>query len=241
LRPLNINISHNLIPSKSQAILRPMNNVSKAIKDLQEGRMIVVTDHHTRENEGDLIMAAEFANSQDINFMASFGKGLICAPMTNERAQHLQLPLMVQENECSHQTAFSVSIDAKHNISTGISAFDRAYTLKLLTSLQAQAHDFIRPGHIFPLIAKDGGVLERQGHTEATIDFLRLAELSPIGVICEIMNDHGEMARGAELSNFAEKHNLTLVSIEELTDYIAKQDKVINLKRNSFETRTRLS
>ncbi len=194
-------------------------NVHKALNDLSEGRIVIVTDHYNRENEGDFVLAAEFANASNINFMTIAGRGLICTPMTKVKAQILNLPLMVKENECTHKTAFTVSIDAKHNISSGISAFDRAYTIKLLSMDECVATDFTRPGHIFPLIACDGGIEERPGHTEATVDLLKLASLTPVGVICEIMNDHGEMARGVELEKIAEKFNITMVSIDEILEY----------------------
>jgi len=194
-------------------------NVHKALNDLSEGKIVIVTDHHNRENEGDFILAAEFANASNINFMTIAGRGLICAPMTKSKAKVLNLPLMVKENECTYKTAFTVSIDAKHNISSGISAFDRAYTLKLLSMDECVSTDFTRPGHIFPLIACDGGIEERPGHTEATVDLLKLAELTPVGVICEIMNDHGEMARGSELDKISEKFQITMISIQEILDY----------------------
>ncbi len=206
--------------------------IEKAISDLKEGKIIIVTDHHDRENEGDFVLAAEFAHHENINFLAKFGRGLICAPLTASKAQSLNLPLMVQENECHHQTAFTVSIDAKDNTSTGISAFDRAHTLRLLSQPHSTPVNFQRPGHIFPLIAKEGGVEERPGHTEATVDLLKLAGLSPVGVICEIMSDNGEMAKGEELRTLAKKYDMCLISIDELINYKKFLRAEINSKKS---------
>lgn len=213
-------------------------NIEKAILELKAGKMVILTDHHTREDEGDFVLAAQFATSKKINLMASWGRGLICAPLEKSKAQELNLPLMVQENDSNHETAFTISIDAKNNISTGISAHDRAYTLKLLAAEKCDQADFVKPGHIFPLIAKGGGVEERPGHTEATVDLLKLAGLTPVGVICEIMNEEGEMARGEELKELSRKFEMPLISIEELLEYKKflrapadqPEAKLINLK-----------
>ncbi len=194
-------------------------NIEKALLNLKAGKMVILTDHHTREDEGDFVLAAQFATSQKINLMARWGRGLICAPLEKNKAEELNLPLMVQENKSNHETAFTISIDAKNNISTGISAHDRAYTLKLLAEDKVQEQDFVKPGHIFPLIAKSGGVEERPGHTEATVDLLKLAGLTPVGVICEIMNEEGEMARGEELKQLSNQFDMSLISIEELIEY----------------------
>ncbi len=199
--------------------MQVMKKLEKAIQDLKQGKMIIVTDDHDRENEGDFLLAAEFATAENINFITKIGRGLICAPITKEKAIELKLDPMVSINECTHQTAFTVSIDARENVTTGISAFDRSYTLKLLSMNNAIPSDFARPGHIFPLIAKDGGVEERPGHTEATIDLLKLAGLNPVGVICEIMNEAGEMAKGKELKFIAQKYDMSLISIAELVEY----------------------
>lgn len=196
-----------------------LDSIQKAIEDIQNGKMIVVVDDENRENEGDLIMAAEFCDAKDVNFMATQGKGLICAPLSEARAKELDLNLMIEHSKDHMGTAFTVSIDAKAGIRTGISASDRAKTLRLMTDEKASAQDFVRPGHIFPLIAKNGGVLKRPGHTEASVDLCQLAGLSPIAVICEILKDDGECARLPDLKEFCHQHSLTLISIEDLITY----------------------
>ncbi|NLU10137.1 MAG: 3,4-dihydroxy-2-butanone-4-phosphate synthase, partial [Tepidanaerobacter acetatoxydans] len=178
------------------------NTIEEAIEDIRAGRMIIVVDDENRENEGDLLMAAEMVTPEDINFMATFGKGLICAPITEERAKQLKLAPMVEKNTDNMGTAFTVSVDHV-DTSTGISAYDRALTAKALTYVKAKPEDFRRPGHIFPLAAKPGGVLRRAGHTEAAVDMANLAGLYPAGVICEIMKDDGKMARLPELVEFS--------------------------------------
>ena len=199
-----------------------LDSIEDAISDLKLGKMVVVVDDENRENEGDLLMAAAHATPEAVNFMARYGRGLICAPMTQERAEELELNLMADDNDCPYGTAFTVSVDAKNNTTTGISASDRAITLKRLADSQFGAEDFMRPGHMFPLIAKDGGVIERQGHTEAAVDLASLAGETPVGVICEILNDDGTMARLPELRVFALKHNLKLISIEDLVKFLGK-------------------
>ena len=174
--------------------LRPLDSIEAALADLRLGKMIIVVDDEDRENEGDFVMAADMITPEAVNFMASIGRGLICTPLSSELAKKFDLPLQVQTNTASLGTAFTVTIDAKEKISTGISASDRSYTIKLLTEGKTSAGDFVRPGHIFPLIAKDRGVLERPGHTEAAVDLSTLAGLSPVGVICEIMIPDGDMA-----------------------------------------------
>ena len=198
--------------------------IEAAIEDFKQGKMVVVVDDEDRENEGDLIMAAQNASTSDINFMAKYGRGLICAPIEEGRAKELQLPLMVPPSSDGNglSTPFSVSVDLKVGVSTGISCEDRAKTLRALAHEQYQAADFLRPGHIFPLIAKGGGVLERQGHTEASIDLCKLAGAFPAAVICEIMNDDGTMARLPQLKSFADKWNLKLISIQDLIKYRKK-------------------
>ncbi len=203
-----------------------LNTITEALEDIRNGKMIVVVDDEDRENEGDLLMAAEFATPAAINFMITYGKGLVCVPLNRERALRLQLPDMVNENQDYMRTAFTVSVDAvaKYGISTGISPSDRSKTIKLLAEDNTFAVDFNRPGHIFPLVAKQGGVLRRAGHTEATIDLARLAGLKPIGVICEIINDQGEMSRLPELKEFAKRHELKIISIQDLIKYRVSQN-----------------
>lgn len=208
--------------------LRPLDTIEAALADLKAGKMIIVVDDEDRENEGDFIMAAEAVTPEAINFMITQGRGLVCAPVSTEVARRLDLPLQVLANTDSMGTAFTVTIDAKEKVSTGISASDRSHTLKLMTHTEAKASDFSRPGHIFPLIAKDGGVLERQGHTEAAVDLSKMAGFAPVGVICEIMNDDGSMARLPELLTFAEKHDMKVVSIADLVAYRKQHETLIS-------------
>jgi len=203
------------------------NTIDEAIEDLKRGKMIVVVDDEDRENEGDLVMAAEKVTPEDINFMAKFGRGLICVPLASQRVEELDLPLMVTHNTDSHETAFTVSVDAK-DVSTGISAHERAMTVQKLIDPEAAPSDFTRPGHIFPLKAKDGGVLRRAGHTEAAIDLAKLAGLYPAGVICEIMNEDGTMARVPQLMDFINEHGLKIVTIADLIHYRVKKEKLVN-------------
>jgi 3,4-dihydroxy 2-butanone 4-phosphate synthase/GTP cyclohydrolase II len=195
-----------------------MSALNAALADLQAGKPIIVTDSTERENEGDLVMAAQFATTEWIAFTIRHSSGFLCAPMTNARANELELPLMVENNQDPRGTAYTVSVDAADGMSTGISAADRALTLRVLANASTGPADLVRPGHIIPLRAAPGGVRERAGHTEATVDLLTLAGLEPIGVIGEITSDDGSMTRGAELSAFAAEHGLTIVSIEELTE-----------------------
>lgn len=208
--------------------LRPLDSIEAAISDLKLGKMIIVVDDEDRENEGDFIMAADMITPEAINFMITQGRGLVCAPLSQEIAKKLDLPLQVQTNTDTMGTAFTVTIDAKEKVHTGISASDRSHTLKFLASPDAKPTDFTRPGHIFPLIAKDGGVLERQGHTEAAVDFSKLAGFAPVGVICEIMNEDGSMSRLPDLMILAEKHNLKVVSIADLVTYRRLQENLIS-------------
>ena len=208
--------------------LRPLDSIEAAIADLKLGRMIIVVDDEDRENEGDFIMPADMITPEAINFMITHGRGLVCAPLSQEIAKRLDLPLQVQTNTDTMGTAFTVTIDAKEKVHTGISASDRSHTLKFMADPQSKASDFTRPGHIFPLIAKDGGVLERQGHTEAAVDFSKLAGMSAVGVICEIMNEDGSMARLPELLTLAEKHNLKVVSIDALVTYRKQHENLIS-------------
>ena len=205
------------------------NTIPEAIKDIQEGKMVIVVDDPDRENEGDLVMAAEKVTPEAINFMAKEGRGLICLSLLPERCKELDIPLMTTNNTDPKGTAFCLSIDAhpKHGTTTGISAFDRAVTIKLAVSPEAKPSDFVRPGHVFPLMAKPGGVLERTGHTEASVDLAKLAGLYPAGVICEIMKEDGTMARLPDLIEFAKKHNLKIITIADLVQYRLRKDKFV--------------
>lgn len=208
--------------------LRPLDSIDSALEDLRSGGIIIVVDDEDRENEGDFVMAADKITPESVNFMATHGRGLICTPLSRELAKRFQLKLQAEENTASLGTAFTVTIDAKEKISTGISASDRSYTIKLLTEKETTPEDFVRPGHIFPLISKDGGVLERPGHTEASVDLSKLAGFSPVGVICEIMNPDGTMARLPELMELAKIHNLKIISIKDLIDYRKKKEDLIS-------------
>lgn len=201
--------------------------VEEAIEAIRSGRMIIVVDDEDRENEGDLVMAAEKATPEAINFMIKEGRGLLCVPMSREWAERLDLPLMVNPPRDSHETAFTVSVDAREGITTGISAHDRCRTIRVLADPNSRPEDLVRPGHVFPLIAKDGGVLRRAGHTEAAVDLCRLAGLNPVGVICEIMNEDGTMARLPELMKFAEKHGLLILTIADLIAWRKKREKLV--------------
>lgn len=198
-------------------------SVESVIADLKAGRMAIILDDADRENEGDFVMLAEKITPEAINFMATVGRGLICTPLSIEYAKKLDLYPMVGRNSSQHETAFTISIDARDGITTGISAYDRALTIKKMVMAETVPTDFVRPGHIFPLIAKDGGVLKRRGHTEATIDFCRLADSEPVGVICEILNPDGTMARGEELFQLAKTHQLKISTIELLVEYLEKK------------------
>lgn len=202
------------------------NTIEEAIEDIRQGKMIVMVDDEDRENEGDLVMAAEMATPEAINFMATYGRGLICVPMTKDRIQALQLEPMVSQNTDPHGTAFTVSVDSSDS-STGISAFERAHTVKVLMDPNSVPGDLHRPGHIFPLQAREGGVLVRAGHTEGSVDLARLAGLKPAGVICEIMNENGTMARVPDLQIFVEKHNLKIVTLKDLIAYRRQSEKLI--------------
>ena len=216
-----------------------MNTIEEAIEDIRQGKIIIVVDDEDRENEGDFLAAAELITPEMINFMATHGRGLICAPLTENRCKELGLHAMVNTNTDHMETAFTVSVDLRgHGVTTGISAADRAKTVLALVNPDAKSHDLSRPGHIFPLIAKQGGVLRRTGHTEAAIDFARLAGFKSAGVICEIMNDDGSMARLPELFEVAKKFNLKLVSIEDLVAYRMQHDSLI-VKKDDFDVETR--
>src|SRR5947209_3107494 len=195
--------------------------IEEAIAEIQEGRMVIIADDEDRENEGDLMVAAEKVTPEAINFMATHGRGLICLAMTGQRLDDLQIPLMVSDysNTSPYGTAFCISIEARRNVSTGISAFDRAQTILTAIDPKTKPSDLTRPGHIFPLRAREGGVLVRAGQTEASVDLARLAGLNPSGVICEIMNEDGTMARRPELEEFCARHGLLMISVADLIRY----------------------
>ncbi len=204
-----------------------INAIAEVISALRTGRMVVMLDDEDRENEGDLVFAAEFVTPEKINFMATHARGLICMPITETHAKRLNLPPMVQHNRSVHGTNFTVSIEAAHGVTTGISAADRARTIKVAGSPQARAEDVVQPGHVFPLIARAGGVLMRAGHTEACCDLARLAGLHPAAVLCEIMNDDGTMARLPDLERFAQEHDLKIGTIAELIRYRMETESTV--------------
>ncbi|MCC1484235.1 3,4-dihydroxy-2-butanone-4-phosphate synthase [Winogradskyella immobilis] len=216
-----------------------LNTIEEAIEDIRQGKVIIVVDDEDRENEGDFLAAAAMVTPETINFMATHGRGLICAPLTEHRCKALELNMMVRNNTDPMETAFTVSVDLRGNgVTTGISASDRAKTVKALIDNDTKPFELARPGHIFPLVAKEGGVLRRTGHTEAAIDFARLAGFKPAGVIVEIMNDDGTMARLPQLIDVANKFNLKIVSIEDLVAYRMEHDSLIE-KKEDFDIETR--
>ncbi len=202
-------------------------SAEELIAEAQAGRMFILVDDEDRENEGDLVIPAQFATPDAINFMARYARGLICLAMTRHRVEQLGLPLMSQSNGTRHQTAFTVSIEAKEGVTTGISAADRAHTVAVATNPEVSRADIVTPGHVFPLMARDGGTLVRAGHTEAAVDIARLAGLNPAGVICEIMNDDGTMARLPDLVAFAQHHNLKLGTIADLISYRRRTERLV--------------
>lgn len=204
-----------------------MNTIEEIIEDLRLGKMVIIMDDEDRENEGDLVMAAAFTRPEDVNFMARYGRGLICLTLTSERCQQLRLPLMVNENKTAHSTNFTVSIEAATGVTTGISAADRAHTIQCAVAKNAKPDDLVQPGHIFPLMAKSGGVLNRAGHTEAGCDLARLADVEPAAVIVEILNDDGSMARRPELEVFAQQHNLKIGTIADLIHYRIQHENTL--------------
>jgi len=213
---------------KSAKDQSPFSGVEEAIEDLRQGKMVVILDDEDRENEGDLCCAAEHVTPESVNFMATHGRGLICMPMTPERLEQLDLPLMVQNNTARRGTAFCVSIEATRNVSTGISAADRATTIRTAIDPAAKAEDLARPGHVLPLRAREGGVLKRAGHTEASVDLCRLGGLQPAAVICEIMNRDGTMARLPQLTRFSRKHGLKMMTIADLIRYRMRTERLIS-------------
>jgi 3,4-dihydroxy 2-butanone 4-phosphate synthase/GTP cyclohydrolase II len=204
-----------------------MNSTKEIINDLKKGKMVILVDDEDRENEGDLVVASSHISAEHINFMAKFGRGLICLTLTEDKCRKLKLPLMVQKNEAKLGTNFTVSIDAAKNISSGISASDRAKTIKAAIKKNANDKDIVRPGHIFPLIAHPGGVLYRAGHTEAGCDLASLAGLEPSSVICEILNEDGNMARLPDLENFAKQHKIKIGTIADIIEFRSKKEKLI--------------
>ncbi len=204
------------------------NTITELISDFKKGKIVVILDDAKRENEGDLVMAAEFVTPEHINFMAKFGRGLICVTMETERLEKLELFPMVNRNQAPLGTAFTVSVDAKIGVSTGISAHDRSRTIRVLTDPRSKPNDLVRPGHIFPLQASHGGVLVRAGHTEAGVDLMKLASLYPAGIICEILNEDGTMARTTELMRFAKRHKLRIGTIADLIKFRHRNEKLIH-------------
>jgi 3,4-dihydroxy 2-butanone 4-phosphate synthase/GTP cyclohydrolase II len=204
-----------------------LNSTRELLDDIREGRMVVVMDDEDRENEGDLVMAASKVRPEDINFMARFGRGLICLPLTRERCHQLRLPLMVNENQARFATNFTVSIEAAEGITTGISAYDRAHTIRTAVGPDATAQDLSQPGHVFPLMSQPGGVLARAGHTEASVDMAMLAGLEPAAVLVEILNEDGTMARRKELEKFAREHNLKIGTIADLIHHRMQTEKSV--------------
>ncbi len=201
--------------------------VLRALEEIRAGAMVILVDDEDRENEGDLVMAAEKVTPEAINFMAKWGRGLICLTLPEEHVRRLELPMMVDDNQSSRSTAFTVSIEARHGVSTGISAADRAHTIRVAVADGVMPSDLVSPGHVFPLKAKPGGVLQRTGHTEGSVDLARLAGFKPAGVICEIMNDDGTMARMPDLRSFAETHGVRILSIADLIEYRLAHEQMI--------------
>ncbi len=218
----------NVLPLSGKSSAAPgLNTIEEILADLRAGRMVVIMDDEDRENEGDLIMAAERATPEAVSFMIRYTSGIICVPMEEEGLIRLDLPQMVLANSESHRTAFTVSVDLKHGTTTGVSGADRAATIRALADEGSTASDFARPGHIFPLRSRKGGVLVRAGHTEASVDLCRLAGMKPVGVLCEVMNDDGTMARRPELEVFAKRHNLKIGTISDLIRYRLRNERSV--------------
>jgi 3,4-dihydroxy 2-butanone 4-phosphate synthase/GTP cyclohydrolase II len=205
----------------------PFASIEEAVEDIRNGKMVVVVDDPERENEGDLVVAAEFATPEAVNFMATHARGLICLCLTGERCEQLGLPPMTQRNEARLGTAFTVSVEAREGVTTGISAADRAHTIHVAIDRASTPHDLVQPGHVFPLRARDGGVLVRAGQTEAAVDLARLAGLVPAGVVCEIMNEDGTMARVPDLVPYCERHGLRMITVADLIDYRRRTEKLV--------------
>jgi 3,4-dihydroxy 2-butanone 4-phosphate synthase / GTP cyclohydrolase II len=205
----------------------PFASIEEAVEDIRNGKMVVVVDDPERENEGDLVAAAQFATPEAVNFMATHARGLICLCLTGERCEQLGLPQMTQRNEARLETAFTVSVEAREGVTTGISAADRAHTIHVAIDPASTAHDLVQPGHVFPLRARDGGVLVRAGQTEAAVDLARLAGLDPSGVVCEIMNEDGTMARVPDLVPYCERHGLRMITVADLIEYRRRTEKLV--------------
>src|SRR5579862_1164714 len=212
---------------KTEASATPFATIDEALEDLRAGRMVVVVDDENRENEGDLTLAAQFATPEAINFMAKEGRGLICLALTPARCEELGLDLMAAKNESAFETPFTVTIEARHGVTTGISAADRARTIQVAIDPESGPRDIVQPGHVFPLKSRPGGVLERAGQTEAGVDLARLAGLNPSAVICEIMNDDGTMARVPDLAGYCARHALRMVTVADLIAYRRRHDRLI--------------
>jgi len=207
--------------------MSPFVTIEEALEEVRQGRILLVVDDEDRENEGDLVLAAEKATPEAVNFMATHGRGLVCMPMTGERLDELKLGMMVAENTAPMGTAFTVTVDARRGVTTGTSAYDRAVTIRTLVDPQITAEDLTVPGHIFPLRAKDGGVLRRAGHTEAAVDLARLAGCSPAGVICEVLDERGNMARLPQLTEMAIRHDLKMITIKDLIEYRTRKERLV--------------
>jgi len=221
--------------TKGYLMSEAIERVNEAIEEIKKGKMIIMMDDEDRENEGDLVYAATFSTPEMVNFMAKEARGLICTPLTKDIANKLELVPMVSNNDSNHETAFTISVDSA-NATTGISAAERDDCIKKLASPLSKVNDFVRPGHIFPLIAKDGGVLVRTGHTEGSVDLCKLAGLSPVAVICEIIKDNGEMARRDDLEEFKKKHNLKIVYISDIVEYRLANEKLVQkIKEEEIE------
>ena len=212
---------------KERPMSDPFSTIDEALDDVKRGKLIIIVDDEDRENEGDLMIAAEKVTPEAINFMAKFGRGLICLAITEERTQELGLTMMVENNQSPFETPFTISIDAREGVTTGISAADRARTIQVAIDPKTQKNDLVKPGHIFPLRAKDGGVLVRMGQTEASVDISRLAGIAPYGVICEIMDDDGTMARVPQLTKFAKKHGLKMITTKDLAEYRLQRETLV--------------
>ena len=211
----------------------PLARIEEAIEDLRQGRMVILVDDEDRENEGDLTLAAEHVTPEAINFMARYGRGLVCLSLTAARAAQLQLAPMVRENSSPYGTAFTISIEARKGVTTGISAFDRSHTIRTAIAAQARPEDLVHPGHVFPLIAKEGGVLSRTGQTEGSVDLARLAGCEPAGVICEVMKEDGQMARMPDLEIFAREHGLKIVAVKDLIAYRIRNERLVTRIANT--------
>lgn len=212
----------------------PLISIEEAIKDIRSGKMVILVDDEDRENEGDLTIAAEMVTPEAINFMAKYGRGLICLALTGEKLDSLELPMMVRRNTSQYETGFTVSIEAKYGVTTGISAADRATTILTAVADDAKPDDLVRPGHVFPLRARDGGVMVRVGQTEGSVDLARLAGLKPYAVICEIMNDDGSMARMPSLEKFSKKHGLGICTIADLVEYRMRKEMFVKKAAETF-------